>query len=47
MSASRSIRLLVTTGIAEDEAELEQFHDEVQQQIAEGNVELDNAFEDQ
>lgn len=42
ISVSRAIRLLVTTGIAEESEELEQLHEEVREDP--GNVDIDDAF---
>ncbi len=45
MSVSRGIRLLVTTGMAENERELEELHEETSAQVEEENLELADAFE--
>jgi uncharacterized membrane protein len=45
MSVSRAIRLLVTTGIAEDERELAQLHRDVERRLDERDVELEDAFD--
>jgi uncharacterized membrane protein len=42
MSVSRSIRLLVTTGIAENQEELEQFQHEMEAELENEDVSLDN-----
>jgi uncharacterized membrane protein len=42
MSVSRSIRLLVTTGIAEDEEELEQFQHEMEAELEDEDISLDD-----
>lgn len=44
MSVSRSIRLLVTTGIAEEEEELAEFTEEVEAKLADGDVDLDDPY---
>jgi uncharacterized membrane protein len=41
MSVSRSIRLLVTTGIAEDQEELEQFQHEMEAELEDEDISLD------
>jgi uncharacterized membrane protein len=40
ISVSRAIRLLVTTGIAEEREEMEQLHEEVAEEVAEEDIEL-------
>jgi uncharacterized membrane protein len=40
IKVSRAIRLLVTTGIAENEEEMEQLHEEVAEEVAEEDIEL-------
>ncbi|MEF8887146.1 MAG: DUF502 domain-containing protein [Haloarculaceae archaeon] len=40
IKVSRAIRLLVTTGIAEEQEELEQLHEEVAEEVAEEDVEI-------
>ncbi|WP_159899518.1 DUF502 domain-containing protein [Salinirussus salinus] len=40
IKVSRAIRLLVTTGIAENREELEQLHEEVAEEVAEEDVEI-------
>jgi uncharacterized membrane protein len=45
MNVSRAIRLLVTTGIAEDEEELRELHEDVERRVDERNVELNDAFD--
>jgi uncharacterized membrane protein len=42
MSVSRSIRLLVTTGIAEDQEELEQFQHEMEAELEDEDISLDD-----
>jgi uncharacterized membrane protein len=44
MSVSKTIRLLVTTGIAEDERELERFHEETAERVEDGDVDLEDAY---
>jgi uncharacterized membrane protein len=44
MSVSRSIRLLVTTGIAEDEEELRELHEDVDRRVDEQDTGLEDAF---
>lgn len=46
MSVSQSVRLLVTTGIAEDEEELEQFQQDVQSELGDEDVSLDDTMGD-
>ncbi|MHB9288209.1 DUF502 domain-containing protein [Halobacteriales archaeon Cl-PHB] len=46
MSVSRGIRLLVTTGMAENEQELEALHDETTRAVEEETPELAEAFEE-
>jgi uncharacterized membrane protein len=45
MTVSRTIRLLVTTGIAENERELEEFQREIESRLEDQDVELEDAFE--
>ncbi|MFT4880018.1 MAG: putative membrane protein [Natronomonas sp.] len=40
LTVSRALRLLVTTGIAENRAEMEQLHEEVSEEVAEEDVEI-------
>lgn len=47
MSVSRSIRLLVTTGIADDREELAAFHEEVGRRVDDQDVGLGDAFDRQ
>ena len=42
MSVSRSVRLLVTTGIAEDQEELEQFQHEMEAELESEDISLDD-----
>ena len=42
MSVSRSVRLLVTTGIAEDQEELEQFRHEMEAELESEDISLDD-----
>jgi uncharacterized membrane protein len=42
MSVSRSVRLLVTTGIAEDQAELEQFKHDIEAEVESEDISLDD-----
>jgi uncharacterized membrane protein len=44
MSVSRSIRLLVTTGIAENEEEMVEFKEEIEEQLAAEEVDLDDPY---
>lgn len=44
MSVSRAIRLLVTTGIAEDEKELREFTEEIETRLDGQEVDLEDAF---
>jgi len=44
ISVSRAIRLLVTTGIAEEQEELEQLHEDVREELAEEDVSVEDAF---
>jgi len=44
MSVSRSIRLLVTTGIAENEEEMVEFKEEIEEQLAAEGVDLDDPY---
>jgi hypothetical protein len=41
---SRSIRLLVTTGIAENEEEMVEFKEEIEEQLAAEEVDLDDPY---
>jgi uncharacterized membrane protein len=43
MSVSQSVRLLVTTGIAEDQEELEQFKHEMEARVEDEDISLDDA----
>lgn len=45
MSVSRAIRLLVTTGIAEKEQELESFQQDVKRQLEEEDISLDDVVD--
>jgi len=40
IKVSRAIRLLVTTGLAEEQEELEQLHEEVAEEVAEEDIEI-------
>ena len=46
MSVSKTIRLIVTTGIAENTDELAEFQEEVDRRVDEQDVELEDAFEE-
>jgi uncharacterized membrane protein len=46
MSVSRAIRLLVTTGIAEEEEELESFQQEVKDQLEKEDLSLNDVVDD-
>ncbi len=44
ISVSRAIRLLVTTGIAEEPEEMEQIHEDVREELGEEDIDLEDAF---
>jgi uncharacterized membrane protein len=44
LSVSRTIRLLVTTGIAEDQEEMQQLQREVESRIDEGHLSMEDAY---
>jgi uncharacterized membrane protein len=40
LTVSRALRLLVTTGIAENQEEMQQLHEEVSEEVADEDVEI-------
>lgn len=44
INVSRAIRLLVTTGIAENEEEMQQLHEEVRAELAEEDIDIEDAL---